>query len=129
MVIEQYATKSVAQLHASVTNNKNRRSMFENIGGDVLIQLSHMKVGDVLGPCRPVCSVKGNRNPCLADEALDHARLPLGNEVIYSSGTNEPHLDHATLDKVKDTLLERGHRATLTSLSSLPDLRFQLLVQ
>ena len=94
------------------------------MGGDVLIRISHMNIGDVLGPCRPVCRVKGNRNLCLADEAFDHACLPLGQEVISTSGINEPHFNHATLDEVKVTLLERGRSTTLTSLSSLPDLSF-----
>ena len=81
-----------------------------------------MNIGDVLGPCWPVCRVKGNRNLCLADEALDHARLPLGDKVISASGIDKPHFNHATLDKVIVSLLERTCRTTLTSLSPLPDL-------
>ena len=65
--------------------------MLENIGRDVLIQLSRMNVGDVLGPCWPVRCMKGNRNLCFADEALDNARLPIGDEVISASGIDKPH--------------------------------------
>ena len=84
-----------------------------------------MNVGDVLGPCWSVRSMKCNRNLCLADEALDHARLPLGDEVVSASGIDEPHFNHATLDTVEVSLLERKCRTTFTSLGSLPDLSLQ----
>ena len=50
-----------------------------------------MNVGDVLGRCWSVRSVKGNWNLCLADEALDRARLPLGDEVVSASSIDKPH--------------------------------------
>ena len=37
-------------------------------------------------------------------KTIDQARLPLEDEVVSASGIDEPHFNHATLDKVKVSL-------------------------
>ena len=77
---------------------------------------------DVLGSSLSVGSMNGYWNLCLADAALDQARLPLRGKVVTASGIDKPFFNHATFDKAEIPLLERKSRTTFTSLGSLPDL-------
>jgi hypothetical protein len=88
-----------------------------------------MNICDILGPRRPIRSMESYWDLCLTDKAFDQTGLPLGDEIVSTSGINEPFFNHTTLDEVKISFLECGYRTTFMSLGPLLDPFFQFDLQ